>query len=73
MTRSGKPSGPTFRLAGMSLRVAIKVRGVREATDEEIEAGTLGGSPLSAALLALAAPPISVSGLISRSRVAVRS
>ena len=34
-------------LAGMSLRVAIKVQGVREATDEEIEARSLGGSALS--------------------------
>ena len=31
----------------MSLRVAIKVQGVRAATDEEIEARSLGGSPLS--------------------------
>ena len=34
-------------LAGMSLRIAIKVCGVREATDDEIEARTLGGAPLS--------------------------
>ena len=34
-------------LAGMALRVAIQVQGVREATDEEIEARSLGGSPLS--------------------------
>ncbi len=33
-------------LAGMSLRMAIKVRGVREATDEEIEAKSVGSSPL---------------------------
>jgi len=34
-------------LAGMSLRIALKVRGVREATDEEIEAGSVGGTPLA--------------------------
>jgi len=33
-------------LAGMSLRIAIQVRGVREATDEETEAKSVGSSPL---------------------------
>jgi FKBP-type peptidyl-prolyl cis-trans isomerase SlyD len=33
-------------LAGMSLRMAIKVRAVREATDEEVEAKSVGSSPL---------------------------
>jgi len=33
-------------LAGMSLRIAIQVRGVREATDEEAEAKSVGSSPL---------------------------
>ena len=32
-------------LAGMSLRMAIKVRGVRAATDEEVEAGSVSGAP----------------------------
>ncbi len=34
-------------LAGMALRIALKVSAVREATDEEIEAGTVGESPVS--------------------------
>lgn len=34
-------------LAGMALRLKLKVRAVREATDDEIEAGTLGSSGLS--------------------------
>lgn len=34
-------------LAGMSLRIAIKVRAVREATDTEIEARTVGGTPIT--------------------------
>jgi FKBP-type peptidyl-prolyl cis-trans isomerase SlyD len=34
-------------LAGMALRLHLKVRGVREATAEETVAGTLGGSGLS--------------------------
>jgi FKBP-type peptidyl-prolyl cis-trans isomerase SlyD len=33
-------------LAGMSLRIVIKVRGVREATDEEMDAKSVGSSPL---------------------------
>lgn len=33
-------------LAGMSLRIVIKVRGVREATDEELDAKSVGSSPL---------------------------
>ena len=31
-------------LAGMALRLHLKVRDVREASDEEIEAGTLGAA-----------------------------
>ena len=31
-------------LAGIALRLSIVVRDVREATDEEIEAGTVGSS-----------------------------
>ena len=34
-------------LAGMALRLKIDVRGVREATDEEIEAGTVGDAPIT--------------------------
>ena len=34
-------------LAGMSLRMAIKVRGVREATEGEIEAGSVSGTPVA--------------------------
>jgi FKBP-type peptidyl-prolyl cis-trans isomerase SlyD len=34
-------------LAGMSLRMAIKVRGVRAASDEEIEAGSVSGTPVA--------------------------
>ena len=33
-------------LAGMSLRIIIQVRGVREATDAELDAKTVGASPL---------------------------
>ncbi|NML14212.1 FKBP-type peptidyl-prolyl cis-trans isomerase [Azohydromonas caseinilytica] len=39
-------------LAGIGLQMHIKVRDVREATEEEIEAGSVGGS-----VLALMAPP----------------
>jgi FKBP-type peptidyl-prolyl cis-trans isomerase SlyD len=42
-------------LAGMALRLKIKVRGVREATDEEIAARTLGNSALT--VLDTATPP----------------
>jgi FKBP-type peptidyl-prolyl cis-trans isomerase SlyD len=34
-------------LAGMALRLDIQVRGVREATDEEVEARTVGGTALT--------------------------
>ena len=34
-------------LAGMSLRIAMKVQGVREATEAEIETGTVGGMPVT--------------------------
>ena len=34
-------------LAGMALRLHLKVRDVREATDEEIEAGTLGSDDVT--------------------------
>lgn len=34
-------------LAGMALRIALKVVAVRPATDEEVEAGSVGESPLS--------------------------
>ncbi len=34
-------------LAGMALRIALKVTAVREATEEEIESGTVGESPVS--------------------------
>ena len=34
-------------LAGMSLRIAIKVQGVREATEGEIETGSVGGMPVT--------------------------
>ena len=34
-------------LAGMSLRMAIKVRGVRAATDAEIDAGSVSGTPVA--------------------------
>jgi len=40
-------------LAGIALRLAMVVRDVREATDEEIEAGSVGSSEVSV----LAAPP----------------
>jgi FKBP-type peptidyl-prolyl cis-trans isomerase SlyD len=40
-------------LAGIALRLALVVRDVREATDEEIEAGSVGSSAVSV----LAAPP----------------
>ena len=42
-------------LAGMALRLDMKVVDVREATDAEIEAGSLGSSPL--AVLAGSTPP----------------
>ena len=42
-------------LAGMALRLDIRVVGVREATDAEIEAGSLGSSPLT--VLAGGTPP----------------
>ena len=34
-------------LAGMALRLHLKVRDVREARDEEIEAGTLGAAGIT--------------------------
>jgi FKBP-type peptidyl-prolyl cis-trans isomerase SlyD len=34
-------------LAGMAIRLDVRVHGVREATPEEIEAGSLGAAPLS--------------------------
>jgi len=34
-------------LAGMALRLRIQVRGVREATDEEVEAGSVGETPVT--------------------------
>ena len=34
-------------LAGMALRLQVKVRGVREASDEEIEARSVGGESVS--------------------------
>jgi len=34
-------------LAGMALRLHVKVRDVREASDEEIEAGTLGSDGIT--------------------------
>ena len=40
-------------LAGIALRLALVVRDVREATDEEVEAGSVGSSAVSV----LAAPP----------------
>jgi FKBP-type peptidyl-prolyl cis-trans isomerase SlyD len=40
-------------LAGIALRLKLKVRAVREATEEELEAGTLGSSGLTV----IAAPP----------------
>ena len=42
-------------LAGMALRLDMKVVDVREATDAEVEAGSLGSSPL--AVLAGSMPP----------------
>ena len=42
-------------LAGMALRLKIQVRGVREASAAEIEAGSLGDSPFS--VVATAAAP----------------
>ena len=42
-------------LAGMALRLDMKVIDVREATDSEIDAGSLGSSPL--AVLASSVPP----------------
>jgi len=41
-------------LAGMALRIHLKVLGVRPATDEEVDAGTVGAPPV---LLPGAAPP----------------
>lgn len=41
-------------LAGMAIRLAIKVEAVREATEDEIEAGSVGRAALS--VLATAAP-----------------
>jgi FKBP-type peptidyl-prolyl cis-trans isomerase SlyD len=41
-------------LAGMALRIHLKVIAVREATDEEVEAGSVGTSPIA---LADSAPP----------------
>jgi FKBP-type peptidyl-prolyl cis-trans isomerase SlyD len=43
-------------LAGMALRLTITVRGVRQATDAEIEAGSVG-SPALSVLASAAAPP----------------
>jgi len=43
-------------LAGMSLRMAIKVRAVREATDEEVDNGSVSNTPL-AVLGNLSRPP----------------
>ena len=43
-------------LAGLALRLAIMVREVREASDEEIEARSVGGSPLTVLGSAPAAP-----------------
>ena len=40
-------------LAGIALRLALVVRDVREATDEEVEAGSVGSSAVSV----LASPP----------------
>ena len=40
-------------LAGIALRLALVVRDVREATEEEVEAGSVGSSAVSV----LAAPP----------------
>jgi len=34
-------------LAGMALRLRIQVRGVREPTDEEVEAGSVGETPVT--------------------------
>ena len=34
-------------LAGMSLRIALKVQDVRAASEEEIEAGSVGGTPIT--------------------------
>ena len=34
-------------LAGMALRLHLKVRDVREASDDEIEAGTLGSAGIT--------------------------
>jgi FKBP-type peptidyl-prolyl cis-trans isomerase SlyD len=44
-------------LAGMSLRLALKVRDVREATAEEIEAKSVGESPITVLANAPAAAP----------------
>jgi len=44
-------------LAGMSLRLALKVRDVRKATAEEIEARSVGASPITVLASAPAATP----------------
>jgi FKBP-type peptidyl-prolyl cis-trans isomerase SlyD len=44
-------------LAGMSLRLALKVRDVREATPQEIEAKSVGDSPITVLAGAPAATP----------------
>ena len=44
-------------LAGVAIRLDIKVHDVREATPEEIEAGTLGASPLAFASTGAAKGP----------------
>ncbi len=44
-------------LAGVAIRLDIKVHDVREATAEEIEAGTLGSAPLAFAVGGVAKPP----------------
>jgi FKBP-type peptidyl-prolyl cis-trans isomerase SlyD len=43
-------------LAGLALRLAIKVQDVREASDEEIEARSVGGSPVTVLSSGPAAP-----------------
>ncbi len=44
-------------LAGVAIRLDIKVHDVREATAEEIEAGSLGAAPLAFASAGVAKPP----------------
>jgi FKBP-type peptidyl-prolyl cis-trans isomerase SlyD len=34
-------------LAGMAIRLDVKIHGVREASEQEVEAGTLGAAPVS--------------------------